>query len=210
MMNLSNSTATTSTYSGGTEDHSPSHLHVGVVFGIVIIGIVLIVTLLLLLCKAIKSTYPQMHTNWTADIQQIFRHHTNGGRRKSRSVVNHSDEQKHQVCTSSRPDFQLVVKEQKLCGSHNHNPRNENQGSFALLKSAAQYESSLQEKPPPAYSEVIQNSAYPSHFTNQQTINGTLADTCKPACSDYPSLTPQLDSNIEYTMSLLLQHIWCR
>ena len=195
MMNLSNSTATISTYSGGTEDHSPSSLHVGVVFGIVIIGIVLIVTLLLLLCKAIKSTYPQMHTNWTAD---IFRHHTNQGRRKSRSVVNHSTKQKHQMCTSSRPDFQLVVREQKLCGPHSHNPRNENQSSFALLKSADpddQYKSSLQEKPPPAYSEVIQSSAYPSHFTSQQTINGTLTNTCKPACSDYPPPTPQLDEN---------------
>ena len=184
MMNLSNSTATTSTYSRGTEDHSPSPLHAGVVFGIVIIVIVLIVTLLLLLCKAIKSTYPQMHTNWTAD---IFRHHTNESRRKSRSVVNHSTEQKHQVYTSSRPEFQLVVREQKLCGSHNHNRRNENQSSFAAPDD--QYKSSLQEKPPPAYSEVILNSAYPSHFTNQQTINGVLTDTRKPACSDYPPPT---------------------
>ena len=191
MTNLSNSTATTATASatingGGTEGHSPSPLHVGAVFGTVIIVIVLVVTVLLLLCRAIKSTYPQMHSNWTAYPKQIFRQHTNKGRRKSRRVVNRGTEQNHQACTS-RPDFQLVlIREQKLLGPHNHNARNENHCSFALQKSEGpgdEYKSSsLHETPPPSYSEVIQSA----NFTSQQTINGADTNCCKPACSDHP------------------------
>ena len=138
-MNLSNSTATTAT--GGTEDHSPSPLHVGVVFGIVIIVIVLIATVVLLLCKNIESTYLQK--------AKLFRHRTNGSRKKSRSVVNHGTGEKRKVSTSSRPDFQPVVKEQlqELSG------QNENPSSFAQHKSAApDYEcrSSLQTELLPA------------------------------------------------------------
>ena len=187
MTNLSNSTATATatTLGGGTEGHSPSPLHVGAVFGIVIIVIVLIVTVLLLLCRTIKSTYPQMHSNWTAYPKQFCRHHTNEGRRKSRRVVDRGTEQNHQACASSRPDFQLVVREQRLCGPHNHNARNENQCSFALQKSGApgdEYTSSLHETPPPSYSEVIQSA----NFTSQQTINDAGTNCYKPACSDHP------------------------
>ena len=57
MMNQSNSTATAATtHVEGAEDHGPSPLHVGVVFGIVILVILLIATVLLLLCKNINST----------------------------------------------------------------------------------------------------------------------------------------------------------
>ena len=120
-MNQSNSTVTTATtYSGGTEDHSSSHLHVGVVFGIIIIVIVLIVTPLLFLCKNIEFTCPQK--------ARLFRHRTNGTRKKSRSVVNHGTGEKRKVSSNSRPDFQQVVQEQKLGGQND---------SFAQHKSAA-------------------------------------------------------------------------
>ena len=139
-MNQSNSTATVATtHVGGTEDHGPSPLHVGVVFGIVIIVILLIVMVLLLLCKNINSTFLQK--------AQVFRHRTNRNRKKSRSVVNHGTGEKHEVSTSSRPDFQLVVAEQKL------SEQNENQGSFAQHKSEApddKYKSSLQTELLPA------------------------------------------------------------
>ena len=125
-MNQSNSTATAATT--GPEDHGPSPLHVGVVFGIVIIGIVLIVTVLLLLCKNIDSTFLQK--------VQVFRHRTNRGRKKSRSVVNHGTGEKRKVSTSSRTDFQPAVGEQKL------SEQNENQGSFAQHKVAVPDEES--------------------------------------------------------------------
>ena len=128
-MNQSNSTATAATtHVGGPEDHGPSPLHVGVVFGIVIIGIVLIVTVLLLLCKNIDSTFLQK--------VQVFRRRTNRGRKKSRSVVNHGTGEKRKVSTSSRTDFQPAVGEQKL------SEQNENQGNFAQHKVAVPDEES--------------------------------------------------------------------
>lgn len=145
MMNQSNSTATVATtHVGGTEHHGPSPLHVGVVFGIVIIVILLIATALLLLCKNINSTYLQK--------ARVFRHRTNRSRKKSRSVVNHGTGEKRKVSTSSRPDFQPVVGEQKL-GEQKLGEQNENQGSFAQHKSEApddEYKSSLQTELLPA------------------------------------------------------------